>query len=62
MIYAGILQVESLDINFARCIRVKVEGRIRIERDIRVLRLKNRFIDKIEAFFINDIVFKNNMQ
>ena len=55
-------QVENLDIDFARCIKIKIKDRIRIERDIRVLRLENRFIDKIKTFFIDDIVFENNMQ
>ena len=57
-------QVENIDINFTRCIRVKPEDRLRIEKniDIKILRLKNRFIDKIKTFFIDDIVFKNDMQ
>ena len=62
MIYASISQVENLDIDFTRYIRVKVEGRFRIEKDIEILRLENKSIDKIKAFFIDDIVFENNMQ
>ena len=55
-------QVENFNINFTRYIKIKVKDRIRIEKDIRILRFENRFIDKVEAFFINDIVFENNMQ
>ena len=56
------LQVENLNIDFTRCIRIKIEGRIRIEKNIRVLRLEKKFINKIETFFIKNIAFENNMQ
>ena len=62
MIYTSMLQIENFDIDFTRCIRIKVEDRIRIEKDIRVLRFKDKFINKIETFFIDDIVFENDMQ
>ena len=62
MIYINISQIESLDIDFARCIRVKIKNRFRIEKNIGILKLKNKFIDKIKMFFINDIIFENNMQ
>ena len=61
MIYASISQVENFDINFTRYIRVKVEDQIRIEKNIKILRFENRFIDKVKTFFIDDIVFKNNI-
>ena len=53
-------QIESFDINFPRCIRVEIE--IRIEKNIEIMRFKNKFIDKIKAFFIDDIVFENDMK
>ena len=62
MIYASILQVENFDIDFARCIKVEIENRFQIEKDIGILRFEDRFIDKIETFFINDIVFKDDMK
>ena len=62
MTYEGISQIENIDINFARCIRIRIKDRFRIEKDIEILRFENKFIDRVEAFFINDIVFKNNMQ
>ena len=60
----SISQIESLDIDFARClkIRIEIENWIRIEKDIKILRFENKFIDKIKTFFIDDIVFENNMQ
>ena len=62
MIYINISQVESINIDFARYIRVKIEDRIRIEKDIRVLRFKNGFIDKIKTVFICDIAFENDIK
>ena len=62
MIYASMLQVENLDINFTRYIKIKIEGRFRIEKDIEILKFEDKFINKIKAFFIDDIVFENNMQ
>ena len=56
------LQVESLDIDFSRYIKVRVEDRFRIEKDIEILKFDDKFIDRIETFFINDIIFENNMQ
>ena len=50
MIYASISQVENIDINFTRCIEIKIKGRIRIEKNIRILRLKDKFIDRIKTF------------
>ena len=61
MTYASISQVENINIDFTRCIRVRAEGRLRIEKDIEIMRLENRFIDEIETFFIDDIVFENNI-
>ena len=59
MIYVSISQIESININFTRYIEVKVKDRIRIEKDIRVFRLENRFIDKIKTFLVYDIAFEN---
>ena len=62
MIYASMSQIENININFTRYIKIKSENRIRIERNIRVLRFKNKFIDRIKTFFICDIVFKNDIK
>ena len=62
MIYLNISQIESININFTRYIEIKIETRIRIEKGIKILRFNNKFIDKIETFFIYNIVFKNNVK
>ena len=35
---------------------------IKIKKKIKILRFKNNIINKIKTFFINDIIFKNNMK
>ena len=41
--------------------KLKTEDRLRIEKNLEILRFENKFIDKIKTFFINDIVFENDI-
>ena len=36
--------------------------KIEIKKKIKILRFKNNFLNKIKTFFINNIVFKNNIK
>ena len=56
------LRISILILRGISKLKLKIENRIRIERNIRILRLKNRFIDKIETIFVCDIVFKRDIK
>ena len=62
MIYASISQIENININLTRCIEVEIKNRIRIEKNIKISKFENKFIDKVEMFFICDIAFENNVK